>query len=186
MRQHGADGPAFETIVAAGATASLPHYRPGNRRIRSDQAVLVDWGAVVGGYRSDLTRVFFTGTIPPKIKTIYPVVLKAQQSAIAAIRPGVHGSTVDAAAREIIGKGGYGEQFLHGTGHGVGLDIHEGPTLGRTARTPLRAGMIVTVEPGIYLPRIGGVRIEDDVLVTSDGARRVTSLTSRMKDLIVG
>jgi Xaa-Pro aminopeptidase len=176
MRLAGADGPSFPTIVAAGAHGSLPHYRPGSTRIGAGDAVLIDWGANVGGYCSDLTRVVFTGTIPPRLAGIHEVVRCAQAAGIAALRAGASCRAVDAAARKVIVEAGYGEQFVHSLGHGLGRQVHEAPGLGRTAKGRLRAGMVVTVEPGIYLPGFGGVRIEDDVLVTRDGARRLSSL----------
>ncbi len=176
MRGLGADGAAFETIVAAGANGSRPHYRPGGRKVKRGEAVLLDWGAKAGGYCCDLTRVVFTGKISPKIAELYELVLSAQRAGIRAIRPGVRCSSPDAAARKVIEQAGYGRQFTHGTGHGVGRDIHEAPVLGRTDTTRLKAGMVVTVEPGIYLPGVGGVRIEDDILVTAGGRERLSSL----------
>jgi len=176
MRQAGASGPAFETIVAAGAHGSRPHHSSGRVSIRRGQAVLIDWGAQVDGYCSDLTRVVFTGTIPPKLAEIYRVVLRARAEGIGAARPGVMCKSVDIAAREAVCRAGHGEKFLHGLGHGVGLAVHEAPGLSRTSRTRLRAGMIVTVEPGIYLPGVGGIRIEDDILVTRRGRRILSTL----------
>ena len=176
MRQAGADGPGFPTILAAGAHGSAPHYSPASTRVKAGQAVLIDWGARVDGYCSDLTRVVFTGTIPAKLHEIYEVVRRAQEAGIAAIRPGVGCKAVDAAAREVIVKAGYGEQFGHGLGHGLGREVHESPGLGNLSTARLKSGMVVTVEPGIYLPGIGGVRIEDDVLVTAGSARRLSSL----------
>jgi Xaa-Pro aminopeptidase len=173
MRMRGADRAAFETIVAAGAHSALPHYRPGGTRIRRGDVVLIDWGAVVGGYCSDLTRVVFTGRIPPQIARVYEIVLRAQSAGLAAVRPGASCESADAAAREVIAGEGYGEALAHGLGHGIGLDVHEGPRLGSRARGPLRAGMVVTVEPGVYLPGVGGVRIEDDVRVGPEGGRRL-------------
>jgi Xaa-Pro aminopeptidase len=180
MRRHGAEAPSFETIVAAGPNGSLPHYRPAEKKIKPGEPVLFDFGALLEGYCSDLTRVVFTGTIPTKIGTIYDVVRSAQQAAIAAIKPGVAGKTVDAAAREVIAEAGFGEQFLHSTGHGLGRDVHEAPGLSRLGEERLKAGMVLTVEPGIYLPGLGGVRIEDDVLVTSDGRRKLSSLPTTL------
>jgi len=176
MRLAGADGPAFETIVAAGANASLPHHRPGGRRIRRGDAVLMDWGAKAGGYCSDLTRVVFVGKIRSKAAEIYRLVRRAQAVGLAAVRPGASCRAVDASARGVIEAAGYGREFLHGLGHGIGLAIHESPGLGRVSRGRLREGMVVTVEPGIYLPGVGGVRIEDDVLVTASGWRKLTTL----------
>lgn len=185
MGLHGAEGPSFETIVAVGPHGSLPHHRPGPRRVRAGNSILVDWGAKVGGYCSDLTRVVFAGTIPPKLAGIYEVVLAAQAAGIKACRAGAACSTVDAAARNLIEAAGYGKQFVHGLGHGVGLEIHEAPGLGKTSKTRLRSGMVVTVEPGIYVPGVGGVRIEDDVLVTAAGWQMITTLPKRMKDMVL-
>ena len=185
MRLAGAERPAFETIVAAGSHSSLPHYRPGATRIRRDSALLIDWGATVGGYCSDLTRTAFLGRIPPKLMEIYPIVLRAQAAGIAAARPGVAAKTVDGAARDVIEQAGYGEQFLHSLGHGVGLETHEGPGLGRGGKARLRAGMVITVEPGIYLPKVGGVRIEDDVWIAPDGARRLSSLPRTLRAMVL-
>jgi len=176
MRLAGADGPAFETIVAAGANASLPHYRPAGAKIRRGQGVLIDWGAAVGGYVSDLTRVVVVGKIPPKLAEVYEVVLRAQAKAVATVRPGVKCRSADAAARKVIAQAGYGGQFVHGLGHGIGREVHESPALARLAGGRLRKHMVVTVEPGIYLPGIGGVRIEDDVLVTTSGAKCLSTL----------
>ncbi|HVX86293.1 MAG TPA: Xaa-Pro peptidase family protein [Phycisphaerae bacterium] len=176
MRKRGALNSSFDSIVAAGANGSLPHYRPGEARLEANSPLLVDWGARYRGYCSDLTRVVFAGEVSGKIREIYQIVLEAQLAAIAAIRPGAHGKKVDRAARDIIEKAGYGEQFGHGTGHGIGRDIHEAISLSKLSTTRLKPGMIVTVEPGIYLPGSGGVRIEDDVLVTPEGHRVLSKL----------
>ncbi|MDY6913016.1 MAG: aminopeptidase P family protein [Planctomycetota bacterium] len=180
MRLAGSDGAAFQTIVAAGPNSSLPHHRPGARKIRRGECVLLDFGAVVGGYCSDLTRVVFTGKIPPKLVEIYELVRRAQAAGIAAIRPGATCRSVDAAAREVIAAAGYGDRFLHGVGHGIGRQVHEAPAMGRTGRLRLRAGEVVTVEPGLYLPGFGGVRIEDNILVTPRGRRRLSSLPRKL------
>lgn len=181
MRRFGARGASFETIVAVGRRAALPHARPTAACIADAEFVLVDWGATnAEGYRSDLTRVLATGTISPKLQKLHGVVLKAQQQAIDAIRPGVKGVEVDAVARECIAKAGWGKYFGHGLGHGIGLEIHEGPRLSRASKDILKAGMVVTVEPGIYLPGWGGIRIEDDVLVTRTGHEVLTSLSREM------
>ncbi len=185
MRQGGASGASFETIVAAGANSALPHYRPGSRIIRRGDAVLIDWGAVVDGYCSDLTRVVFVGKIPPRIEKIYKIVLRGQLAGIKAIRPGVKCASVDSAARDVIAASGYGDAFSHGLGHGVGLAVHELPHLGRKVRKTLQAGMVVTVEPGIYLPGIGGVRIEDDVTVVPGGAKRISRLSRRLEEMVL-
>jgi Xaa-Pro aminopeptidase len=185
MRRHGATASSFPTIVASGPGSSIPHYRPTRRTIRRGEAVLIDWGAVVDAYCSDLTRVVFVDTIPPALKDVYEVVRQAQRAGIDAIRSGVHCKTVDRAAREVIAEAGYAERFTHGLGHGIGRDIHEGPVLATSCVMPLRSGMIVTVEPGIYLPGVGGIRIEDDVLVTADGHRRLTSLPRSIDSMVL-
>ncbi len=180
IRQFGGEGCSFPPIVAVGSRAALPHAQPTERRIGESEFVLIDWGAQARLYRSDLTRVLMTGKISPKVRDIYRVVLKANRAGIDAVRPGVLMSEVDAAARCVIEKAGYGKQFGHGLGHGIGLDIHEAPRLNSTSKRPLKPGMVVTIEPGIYLPGIGGVRIEDDVLVTRAGKK---VLTTSPKDL---
>lgn len=192
MRGAGADKSAFDaissssgTIVAAGPHCSLPHYRPGDTVIRRGQGVLFDWGAMVDGYCCDLTRVVFTGRIPPKLAEVYNVVLKAQAAGIRAVRPGASGRSVDAAARSVIEQAGYGERFVHGLGHGIGRAVHEAPYLGRSVKARLRRGMIVTIEPGIYLPGLGGVRLEDDVLVTPGGRRRLSSLPTAIEAMVL-
>jgi Xaa-Pro aminopeptidase len=185
MRDAGASGPSFDTIVAAGPHGSLPHYRAGARKIRSGEAVLIDWGAKVEGYCSDLTRVVFMNTIPPKLGEIYDLVLQAQKAGIAAVKAGVSGARPDEAARKVIADGGYGKQFMHSLGHGIGLVVHELPVLAGRAKGRLRSGQVVTVEPGIYLPGEGGVRIEDDVLVTAQGAKRLTSLPREIKTMVL-
>ncbi len=176
MRDLGAEGPAFETIVAVGANSSRPHHRPGRRRVRKNEIVLIDWGARLAGYVSDLTRVVFTGTIPPKLAEMYEVVLSAQRAGFRSIRPGVQFGSVDAAAREVVRLAGFGERYLHGLGHGIGCEVHEAPALRRGASERLKSGVVVTIEPGLYVPGRGGIRIEDDILVTPQGARRLSRL----------
>ena len=177
MRRFGAKQASFETIVAVGQRAALPHARPTSTRIDEAHFLLIDWGATNSqGYHSDLTRVLATGTISPKLEKLHGVVLNAQQQAIEAIRPGVAASDVDAIGRDVIAKAGWGKNFGHGMGHGIGLEIHEGPRLSRISKEILKPGMVVTVEPGIYLPGVGGIRIEDDVLVTRNGYEVLTSL----------
>ncbi|MCS7034374.1 MAG: M24 family metallopeptidase, partial [Phycisphaerae bacterium] len=177
MRRLGAQRSSFDTNVSAGANSSKPHYRPGRVPVTADSVLLFDWGAVVDGYCSDITRTHFVGRAPPKLREVYRIVLEAQRAAIGAIRPGTLTGNVDRVARNLIAKAGFGKNFGHGLGHGIGLAIHELPRLSRTARPePLQPGMVVTVEPGIYLPGVGGVRIEDDVLVTESGCEVLTSL----------
>jgi Xaa-Pro aminopeptidase len=177
MRSRGASGSSFPVIMAAGANSSLPHYRPQETLVQRDQPLLIDWGAVYKGYCSDLTRTMLIGRVNPKIRKIYQVVLDAQLAAIAFLRPGVTTLQADRIARDVIEDAGYGKEFGHGLGHGIGREIHEGPTMRKTGgEEELRPGMIVTVEPGIYLPGEGGVRIEDDVLITHSGCEVLSSL----------
>ncbi len=177
LRSRGASGSSFPPIVAAGPNSSLPHYRPSETLVQKDQPLLIDWGAYYKGYCSDLTRTFMIGRVNPKMKQIYKVVLEAQLAAIAFLRPGVTTMQADRIARDVIEKAGFGKEFGHGLGHGIGRDIHELPTMRKTGgEEELRPGMIVTVEPGIYLPGIGGVRIEDDVLITHSGAEVLSTL----------
>ena len=185
IRQFGGTQSAFEPIVAVGPRAALPHARPTSCQIGEADFVLVDWGAVSGGYRSDLTRILVTGKISPKLERIYEIVLKAQQRAIKAIRPGVTLNKVDRSARSVIAKAGFEKTFGHGLGHGIGLEIHEAPRLAPKQTRTLQPGMVVTVEPGIYLPGWGGVRIEDDVLVTRTGHEVLSDLERSLGGSIV-
>ena len=163
----------------------LPHAQPGQCPIGQSDLLLVDWGADGGLYQSDLTRVLVTGRISPKLERIYRVVLQAQTQAIAAVRPGVRGEEIDGIARGVIGEAGFGKYFDHGLGHGLGLAVHEGPRLRPSSEVVLEPGMIVTVEPGIYLPGWGGVRIEDDLLVTRTGHEILTSLPKQWEQMFV-
>jgi len=186
FRLFGAKNASFPSIVAVGPRAALPHATPGQHRIGEDDFVLVDWGANDGLYCSDLTRVLVTGRISPKFERIYNIVLEAQTRAIAAVRPGALAHKVDNVARAYITKAGFGKRFRHGLGHGLGLLVHEAPRLAVKNQTVLRPGMVVTVEPGIYLPGWGGVRIEDDVLVTRTGHEVLTGVPKRLEDAVVG
>ncbi len=176
MRRRGAANASFDPIVAVGPNGSLPHYRPGAVKLQNTSPLLVDWGALFSGYRSDLTRMIFMGDPPRKIREIYQIVLAAQEAAIDSIRPGVPGRKIDKIARNIITRAGYGQRFGHSLGHGIGRDIHETVSLSRQSEVILQAGMVVTVEPGIYIPGTGGVRIEDDILVTDRGGRVLSTL----------
>ena len=177
MRCRGASGSSFPVIVAAGANSSLPHYRPGEVAVESNQPLLFDWGAIYQGYCSDLTRTLLIGQVSPKIRRIYEVVLEAQLAAIKFLRPGVTTMQADRTARDVIDKAGFKHEFGHGLGHGIGRDIHELPAMRKTApEDTLTPGMVVTVEPGIYLPGLGGVRIEDDVLITPGGCEVLSNL----------
>ena len=185
MLKRGASGPSFPTIVAEGPNCSIPHYRPGDRRIVEGSAVLVDWGATVNHYRSDLTRMVFIRRIPPRFRRMYENVLAAQEIGIRAIRPGVRALEVDRAARRSLKQAGMDQYFAHSLGHGLGLDIHESPRLAMKVEDVLRPGMVVTVEPGVYYPGLGGVRIEDDVLVTQDGGQVLTHLPKDIEAAVV-
>ncbi|MFW6032513.1 MAG: M24 family metallopeptidase [Phycisphaeraceae bacterium] len=185
MRVLGADGPSFHTIVAADASASLPHAVPGKKKIRKGSTVLIDWGARYQGYCSDLTRVVGVGAMKAKVRETYQIVLDAQQAAIDAVEPGRPLAEIDGVARDIIRKAGYGKQFGHSLGHGIGLDVHEQPTLSPRSEGELRPGQVVTVEPGIYLPGVGGVRIEDDVLVTEKGCRVLSRLPKGLESAMI-
>ncbi|HOV60584.1 MAG TPA: M24 family metallopeptidase [Candidatus Hydrogenedentes bacterium] len=177
FKRRGARKPSFDTIVLFGARSSLPHGMPGDTRLEPDSVILVDCGCLASHYCSDLTRTWFFGTLlPPWFREIYEVTHRAQAAAIAAIRGGACCQEVDAAARDVIRGAGYGQHFGHGTGHSLGLEIHENPRLNLQDTSILKPGMVVTVEPGIYLPGRGGVRIEDVVLVTETGAEVLTSL----------
>ena len=169
IRHFGGTGCSFTPIVGVGPRGALPHARLSDHRIGESEFVLIDWGARGELYLSDLTRILVTGKIPPKLERVYGVVLKAQLAAIDAIRPGAVLKDVDAAGRGVIERAGFGNFFSHGLGHGIGLEIHEGPRFAPNQDRQLKAGMVVTVEPGIYLPHWGGVRIEDDILVTRSG-----------------
>lgn len=182
MKSLGSREPGFQTIVAAGAAGSLPHYRPEGRKLEKGKPVLIDWGAVYEGYHSDMTRVFSLGKWAPKIEEIYRIVLEAHEAAAAALAPGKTTTEIDAVARKVIHDAGYGLQFGHGLGHGIGHDGHEDPRLSHMLPpAPLEAGNVVTIEPGIYLPGIGGVRIEDDYLVTPTGAKNLCKLPKDLK-----
>lgn len=178
MNRMGASGPAFEPIVAVGATGSLPHYEPGDRAVTREEGVLIDWGARVDWYVSDLTRVVWPGRVPPQLATVYEVVRDAEQAAIAAVRPGVRAAAIDRIARSHIERAGFGKLFNHSVGHGIGLNVHEAPAMRKQSDTRLSPGMVVTVEPGVYIRGVGGVRIEDDVLVTETGHEVLSTLAS--------
>jgi len=174
MRRLGGDGPAFDTIVASGSRAALPHARPTSKSVEANQLLLIDMGTIQDGYTSDMTRTIFLGRPTHKWKKSYQAVLQAQLAAIDAIRDGVPTASPDQKARKVLKSHGLDKAFTHSTGHGLGLEIHEEPRLGKRDRNKLRAGMVVTVEPGIYLEGGGGIRIEDTVLVTPTGCEILT------------
>ncbi|WP_432358640.1 M24 family metallopeptidase [Sporosarcina sp. UB5] len=182
MRKQGATSSSFDTIVASGERGALPHGVASDKVIQSGELVTLDFGALYNGYISDITRTVAIGEPSEKMKEIYEVTLAAQELALEKIKPGMTGIEADAIARDYIKSKGYGDAFGHSTGHGIGLEVHEGPALSFRSETVLVPNMTVTVEPGIYLPGIGGVRIEDDILITEDGNVRLTHST---KELII-
>jgi Xaa-Pro dipeptidase len=184
MRAHGADGPSFETIVASGPNSAVPHHRPSDRELGAGEFLKLDFGALCAGYHSDMTRTVVLGPIADWQRELYELVASAQAAGRAAVASGASGDAVDTAARSVIEEAGRGEQFVHGLGHGVGLEIHEAPSLAHGSASVLDASMIVTVEPGVYLPGQGGVRIEDTLVVPAAGAEPVV-LTGSTRELIV-
>jgi Xaa-Pro aminopeptidase len=181
MKQKGASGASFETIVASGPHSAWAHARPSANPLRKSQLVVLDQGAILRGYCSDMTRTVFLGRAPANVRRLYDAVLAAQEAAKAAIRPGVSGESVDAAARRVLKRERLVQYFTHSTGHGLGLEVHEMPRLGKGESTILEEGMVVTVEPGVYVEGLGGIRIEDDVVVTAKGCE---DLTTAPRDLI--
>lgn len=182
MKRKGADEKAFEFIVASGERGALPHGRPTERLLKSGEMVTFDFGLSCCGYNSDETVTVAVGGVQGRLAEVYEVVKKAHDLAIAAVRPGIECKVLDSIARDYIGECGFGEYFGHGLGHGVGLEIHEKPTVSSRSSQLLEAGMIITIEPGIYLPGLGGVRIEDLLQVTADGCRLLSKVS---KELIV-
>lgn len=184
MREHGAERLAFDSIVASGPNGALPHAFPTDRALQPGDLVVLDFGCVYDGYHSDMTRTVVVGPeVPPRAREVYEVVRRAQAAGVQAVRPGRTGKEVDGDSRAVIEQAGFGEYFGHGLGHGVGLEVHEPiPRLSRISDTVLQPGMVTSVEPGIYIPGWGGVRIEDLVLVTEDGCE---VLTASPKELIV-
>lgn len=185
LRRAGFDRIAFDTIVASGPHAALPHHRAGGRRLEGGDLVVLDFGGVLDGYCCDLSRTVSVGPAGSDAARVYAAVREAQQAAIDAVRPGVTASDVDAAARAVLGNYGLGETFGHGTGHGLGLEVHEEPRLGRRRDEGppperLASGMVFTIEPGAYIAGWGGVRIEDDVLVTDQGCELLTAVTREL------
>ncbi|WGU93657.1 Xaa-Pro peptidase family protein [Paenibacillus dendritiformis] len=175
MKKKGAERPSFDTMVLAGERAALPHGVPGNRVIREGELLLFDLGVYVNGYASDITRTFAVGEVNEESRRIYDTVLAANEAAIAAVKPGVTFGSLDRTARQVIEDRGYGDYFTHRLGHGLGLDVHEYPSVHGRNEDVLKPGMVFTIEPGVYVPNVAGVRIEDDVIVTEDGVRVLTS-----------
>jgi len=174
MRREGGEALAFETIVASGPRAAYPHGMPSGKRASGGEAVVFDFGVKVSGYCSDTTRTFFFGQPRDEMVKVYDIVLEAQEAAISSARPGITGKELDGVARSVIEGHGYGKCFVHGTGHGVGIAVHEGPSVNASNNEPLVPGNVVTIEPGIYIPKVGGVRIEDVIVITEDGSRDIT------------
>ena len=184
MRRGGAEGVAFDTIVASGALGAHPHHHAGVRPLALGDFVTIDWGATVDGYNSDITRTVAIGQVTDKQREVYAVVLEAQKRAIAAVKPGKTGKEIDAVARDFITERGYGEAFGHGLGHSLGRSVHDGPGFSARAESLVLApGMVMTVEPGIYLENWGGVRVEEDILVTEDGCEILTHLPNGLEVL---
>jgi Xaa-Pro aminopeptidase len=181
MRRRGAQGVSFAPIVAAGEHGAVVHASPRKVTIPANTLVVIDWGAMLDGYASDCTRTFATGELDPRDRAVYDLVLLAQEEALAALRPGLTGQEVDAIARSIIEHAGHAEHFGHGLGHGVGLEVHEGPRLSKLGKEPLAAGNVVTVEPGVYVPGAVGVRIEDLVVVTEDGHEVLSGMPKSLR-----
>ncbi|MFZ8845268.1 M24 family metallopeptidase [Thermoflexus sp.] len=179
LRTHGGEDVAFDILVASGPNAAMAHHHPGDRPLKVGEPIVVDLGARVDGYHSDLTRTFILGRMPRRFREIYDIVLRAQEAAIRHMRAGMPGKEIDALARAVIEEAGYKDAFGHGLGHGVGLEIHEKPSAGPIAEDLVPAGAVLTVEPGIYLSGWGGVRIEDMVVVGEDGVREILTHASR-------
>lgn len=183
MKIEGASGPSFETIVASGPRSAWAHARPSPKPMRKNELVVLDQGAILRGYCSDMTRTVFLGRASAKVRRAYKAVLEAQEAAKNAIRPGIKAEAVDAAARRVLRRYGLSQYFTHSTGHGLGLEVHEIPRLGRGEKTTLEEGMVMTVEPGVYLEGVGGIRIEDDVLVSSRVAVDLTTASREFLEL---
>jgi len=177
VRRNGASGPAFETIVAFGKRSALPHARPTAKRLGKNELVVLDLGVILGHYCSDITRTVFFGRAPARVKKWYLAVLEAQTAAIAAVRNGATCGDVDAAARQVLRGHGLERHFVHSTGHGLGLEVHEDPRVARGQKKRLEPGNVITIEPGIYVPGVGGIRIEDDVAVHADKTEVLTRIS---------
>lgn len=181
MRRGGAESTAFETIVASGVRTALPHARPTEKPIEANDLLLIDMGAAQDGYMSDMTRMLFLGKPDKKIRAMYKAVLEAQLAAIDAVRDGAATKAVDRAARDVLESAGLEKAFVHSTGHGLGLEIHESPKVGKKDKMKLKAGMVITIEPGVYVEGVGGMRVEDTVLVTKTGCEVLTPTTKDLR-----
>ncbi len=180
MKRRGADGPAFDTIVASGPRSALPHGRATNRKLQAGELVVFDLGVVLDGYCGDMTRTVFLGKPPARIRRLYEAVRVSLQRAHEAVRAGIPAADVDAAPRKYLERRGLARYFVHSTGHGVGLEVHEAPSIGPGSAETLRSGMVITLEPGAYVPGLGGVRIEDMVVVRPRGRENLTTVTTEM------
>ena len=183
MRRKGASGPSFETLVASGPRTALVHATPTEKRLGKKELVLVDLGVILRHYCSDLTRTVFLGRAPAQVKRWYKAVAQAQQAALEAVRAGVPAGRVDQAARRVLERSRLGEYFLHSTGHGLGIEIHETPRVGKRQKQKIRAGSVITIEPGVYIEGSGGIRIEDDVAVHANGIEVLTSVPRELLEL---
>ena len=183
LRRKGASGPSFDTIVASGPRSALPHARPTEKRLQKNELVVLDLGAILRHYCSDLTRTIFLGRAPARIRQWYEAVEQAQAAAHDALRAGVSAGSVDRAARRLLNQHGLGSYFVHGTGHGLGVEIHETPRVGRNQKQEIRAGNVVTLEPGIYVEGVGGIRLEDEVAVHADRTEVLTSAPRGLLEL---
>jgi Xaa-Pro aminopeptidase len=183
LRRKGASGPSFDTIVASGPRSALPHARPTEKRLQKNELVVLDLGAILRHYCSDLTRTVFLGRAPTRIRRWYKAVEQAQEAAQDALRAGVTAGSVDRAARRLLNHHGLGAYFVHGTGHGLGIEIHEGPRVGRSQKQEIRAGNVVTLEPGIYVEGVGGIRVEDEIAVHADRTEVLTTAPRGLLEL---
>jgi Xaa-Pro aminopeptidase len=183
MKLRGASGPSFETIVASGRRSAWPHAQPTPKLLKKNELVVLDQGAILRGYCSDMTRTVFLGRAAGRVRGLYNAVLEAQLAAKSAIRPGIKAGDVDFAARKVLRRHGCVRYFTHSTGHGLGIEVHEMPRLGMNEETLLEEGMVITVEPGVYIEGLGGIRIEDDVVVTAHGAQDLTSASRDFLEL---
>ena len=183
LRRKGASGPSFDTIVASGPRSALPHARPTEKRLQKNELVVLDLGAILRHYCSDLTRTVFLGRAPARIRRWYKAVEQAQKAAQDALRAGVTAGSVDRAARSLLNQHGLGAYFVHGTGHGLGIEIHESPRVGRSQKQAIRAGNVVTLEPGIYVEGVGGIRVEDEIAVHADRTEVLTTAPRGLLEL---
>jgi Xaa-Pro aminopeptidase len=183
LRRKGASGSSFETIVASGPRSALPHARPTEKLLQKNELVVLDLGAILRHYCSDITRTIFLGRAPSRVRRWYKSVQEAQEAAHQALRAGVSAGSVDRAARRLLTQRGLGRYFVHGTGHGLGIEIHESPRVGRNQKPEIRAGNVVTLEPGIYVEGVGGIRLEDEVAVHADNTEVLTTAPRALLEL---